>query len=258
MLNPICKMDRMLVKMIEKISVKNDVRNRKEISDIIVNRKALNVDMIAHACGGGIGYIYSNSYEACIYSINSGYQCIEVDVLKTKDHKWVCCHEFKNNIVPTMEDFLQDEYEPRWTGMRLDTCLKIARDYDVKVIIDTKKREQLQELVRYLNSVAKDNLQNIWIQIYSESDGDIIGHRNVLYNLTFEKDYYRVVQYCTAYGIKDVSIHIDAYKNMNDKELKCFRDRNIDIYVHTINDKKTYGRLKKLGVKGIFTDTFNR
>ena len=73
----------MLVKMIEKISVKNDVRNRKEISDIIVNRKALNVDMIAHACGGGIGYIYSNSYEACIYSINSGYQCIEVDVLKT-------------------------------------------------------------------------------------------------------------------------------------------------------------------------------
>ena len=53
LLKPICYVDRMLVSAIEKIAVKIEVKNRLKISNHNIDRKSLNVPMIAHACGGG-------------------------------------------------------------------------------------------------------------------------------------------------------------------------------------------------------------
>lgn len=87
--------------------------------------------LIAHSGGGINGYVYTNSKEAILQSIASGYRVIEVDVSMTSDGVPVLSHDFRPdheqlfNSLPTLEVFLNTPMECNLTPLTLSDFVKL-------------------------------------------------------------------------------------------------------------------------------------
>lgn len=200
----------------------------------------------------GGGYTYSNSIEALRYCIAADFKCIEIDVRVTKDGKIVCVHDFLCENPPMYSEFMKEQLDLRWTPMDLIQCLRICSNNNILLIVDTKNNRELEMIVHCLEE--NEQIKNIWIQIFKEEDMKLLKNKevNVLYNLTFETNYIRVARFCKAFGIKQVSISLDCINKNN--EWYYLVENDIRVYVHTVNNMKTYYDLKSKGIAGVFTD----
>ena len=205
--------------------------------------------------GGGIGYTYSNSAEALRYSSRCGYDSVEVDVRFTSDNKLVCSHDFNTSYVPSYDEFMTEQYEPRFTTLDFEECISFCRNKGLKMIVDTKNGADVEKVAAYLlkNHQSKDD---VWIQIFNEGDISHVDDLNVLYNLTFESDYDRAADFCSVFGVSQVSISTEHLRER--KGWEELINRGIDVYAHTVNDRCEYWEWKQAGVRGVFTDRIER
>ncbi len=137
---------------------------------------------IAHATGSINGYIYVNSKESLMNSIENGYQFIEVDLDKTSDGVLVCVHDWEDfnkasipNIswrdsslfhkIPTLKEFKQRKIYSQFTPLTLNEVIKIQQLYQFTIITD--RISNPSDLNRYF----KHNLRHkVMVEAFSEED----------------------------------------------------------------------------------------
>lgn len=207
--------------------------------------------MIAHACGGNVRLSYTNSREALHQAIKDGFCVVECDVKFTKDDKIVCAHDFYEAAeLPDYNVFLNSKIDGRFTPMDLNTCITIAREAGVTVIIDTKDRVALPKVAQWV----QNNQQSfcVYIQIFAEEELETVRELPVLYNLTFTQDYERVAAFCLTNGIRVVSI--SKQRLQESMQWKILVEHNIKVFAHTVNSLEEYRQVRGWGASGVFTD----
>lgn len=211
--------------------------------------------MIAHACGGNVRMVYTNSKEALMQALHDGFHVIEVDVKLSEDKELVCAHNFPMQTKMTREEFLATKIDKRYSAMDISECFTIVKESGVTCVIDTKNRIELPDVVAGVERICKEknvSKDKIVIQIASEEEMTLTKDFQVLYNLTFTEDYERVTGFCLMHDIRVVSMSKSSIEKS--AEWRILLEHNIKVYVHTINSLVEYERLRELGVAGVFTD----
>lgn len=247
-----CAFDRKLVDRIEKLKTKRaDARLPRIMNweesvfpedEVWCARNLL----IAHACGGNVRMAYTNAQEALHRALHDGFRVIEVDVRFTKDNKLVCAHD------PVDADYLAFVNTPidgRFTPMGIEACLG-ALNERMTLIVDVKNHD-IDAAVKYISGVG--HRCNVVVQIFDESHFNMANPYDVVYNLTFTKNYERVTAFCLDKGIPAVTISKDQF--MRDDSWKVLIKHNIKIFVHTVNKLDDYRTLRRIGAAGVITDT---
>ena len=137
---------------------------------------------IAHATGSIYGYVYVNSKESLINSIENGYQLIEVDLDKTADGVLVCVHDWEDfnkasipNIswrdsclflrTPTLKEFKQRKIYGQFTPLTLNDVIELQKEYHFTLVTDRISNPT------DLNCYFKQELRhNVMVEAFSEED----------------------------------------------------------------------------------------
>lgn len=234
---------------------------------------------IAHAMGIIDDTDYTNSLEAFERNYELGNRVFEVDFRTTIDDKLVAVHDWNQGYqegidsehVPTEECFTSTLILGKYTPLTLENILILMKDYeDIYIVTDTKSRniekekKIFEEIYRIaINTGTTEVLDRIIVQIYNdemlETVREIYDFPSIIYTLYLDWDgeienFVHYCRFCKNNNIKNITMwNYFATPEI----LSIANDFNINIYVHTVNDKKEAQELMNHGVKGVYTDTLN-
>jgi len=224
---------------------------------------------VAHAGGMINGYTVTNSLEALHESVRRGYNLIEVDIVRTTDGKFVLSHvwEFMSNRVPfalnePVESSVFENYRifNKFTPVTLHQLFNfLDENPHITIITDTKYRDYSS--LRYIAEEHPAFINRFIPQIYLFEDFDYVrglGFDRIIatvydmpVDLKFAPD--QIAQMAIEFGVYAVAIPDEL---MRDPEyIEQLNLRNINFYVHTINNMERARELFDLGVVGIYSNT---
>lgn len=233
----------------------------KEIKEAWYNQSTL----ISHACGGvvnGKRIRYSNSREAFQYSLDSGFELIECDLMFGGNKELILAHGY--------EDFYRSQ-EEQYSMMTAKELLIELKNYPhVKCLIDVKwdTAEDYAECLCEIERMIKKNCKNveecerlkkqIIMEVYDEATIVMALKENfevifTQYRNPDKTNYMGIVKLCNKYGIKVIAMS-NTSRAYQKKFMKIVTDKNIKIFIFSTNSVDEYIRLKDAGITGIFTD----
>ncbi|MFA9376839.1 MAG: glycerophosphodiester phosphodiesterase family protein [Lachnotalea sp.] len=231
---------------------------------------------ISHALGGIDNLDYTNSQEALDYSYSRGSRLMEVDLLYTSDGHLICRHNWNQELgdgfskenIPDYETFMASKINGIYTTLDIETIIQYAMDHpDVYFITDIKSYEfDICEALEVIKNTAEkmgySNLDKQFIiQVYSYEDYERLSEefsfQNYIFTLYRMKDELEengidnILDFCTEKDIKVVTL---PKKYATEEICSKLKEKNIKIYVYTIDSKDTWSKLKAVGVDGIYTN----
>lgn len=237
-----------------------------------------NYNIITHALGGLDDLTYLNSRESFINYYDKGCRLFEVDLTRTSDGAWVCRHNWKESLgqwegeerkVLSLDEFLSTPIYGKYTPMTFEDLLKLLDEYpDAFVMLDSKQysvrnyQRTLEDYAQYREIAIKAGIEHtlgqIIPQVYNSAmyPGTALLYKFPAYIYSLWQDYSEeelkiIADFCQTNQIKAVTIYWDYW---SEEVQKIFDERDILVYIYTINDKeKARGYLAK-GAKGICTD----
>ena len=237
-----------------------------------------NYNIITHALGSLDGLTYLNSRESFINFYDKGCRLFEVDLTKTSDGVWVCRHNWKESLgqwegeekkVLSSEEFLNTPIYGKYTPLTLEDLLKLLDEYpDAFVMVDSKQysvrnyQRTLEDYAQYreiaINAGIQHTLGQIIPEIYNSAmyPGTALLYRFPAYIYSLWQDYStdelnNIADFCKTNGIGAVTI----YKGYWSEEIqKIFDEREILVYIYTINDKEDARAYCQKGAAGVCTD----
>ena len=237
-----------------------------------------NYNIITHALGGLDDLTYLNSRESFINYYDKGCRLFEVDLTQTSDGAWVCRHNWKESLgqwegeerkVLSLDEFLSTRIYGKYTPMTFEDLLKLLDEYpDAFVMLDSKQysvrnyQRTLEDYAQYREIAIKAGIEHtlgqIIPQVYNSAmyPGTALLYKFPAYIYSLWQDYSEeeleiIADFCQTNQIKAVTIYWDYW---SEEVQKIFDERDILVYIYTINDKeKARGYLAK-GAKGICTD----
>lgn len=254
--------------------------NAKE--EIAVNTPEFNwenYNIITHALGGLDGYTYLNSRESFINHYDKGCRFFEVDLSQTSDGVWVCRHNWKEPMgqwegdkkkVLSAEEFLNTPIYGKYTPMSFDDLLKLLDEYpDAFVTIDSKQysvrnyQRTLEDYAQYreiaINAGLEHTLGQIIPELYNSAmySGTTLVYKFPAYLYSLWQEYSieelnDIADFCQANQIQAVSLYCEYW---SEDVQKIFDERDILVYIYTINDEEKAREYVKAGAKGVCTDT---
>ena len=254
--------------------------NAKE--EIAVNTPEFNwenYNIITHALGGLDGYTYLNSRESFINHYDKGCRFFEVDLSQTSDGVWVCRHNWKEPMgqwegdkkkVLSAEEFLNTPIYGKYTPMSFEDLLKLLDEYpDAFVTIDSKQysvrnyQRTLEDYAQYreiaINAGLEHTLGQIIPELYNSAmySGTMLVYKFPAYLYSLWQEYSieelnDIADFCQANQIQAVSLYCEYW---SEDEQKIFDERDILVYIYTINDEEKAREYVKAGAKGVCTDT---
>lgn len=254
--------------------------NAKE--EIAVNTPEFNwenYNIITHALGGLDGYTYLNSRESFINHYDKGCRFFEVDLSQTSDGVWVCRHNWKEPMgqwegdkkkVLSAEEFLNTPIYGKYTPMSFEDLLKLLDEYpDAFVTIDSKQysvrnyQRTLEDYVQYreiaINAGLEHTLGQIIPELYNSAmySGTTLVYKFPAYLYSLWQEYSieelnDIADFCQANQIQAVSLYCEYW---SEDVQKIFDERDILVYIYTINDEEKAREYVKAGAKGVCTDT---
>ena len=254
--------------------------NAKE--EIAVNTPEFNwenYNIITHALGGLDGYTYLNSRESFINHYDKGCRFFEVDLSQTSDGVWVCRHNWKEPIgqwegdkkkVLSAEEFLNTPIYGKYTPMSFEDLLKLLDEYpDAFVTIDSKQysvrnyQRTLEDYAQYreiaINAGLEHTLGQIIPELYNSAmySGTMLVYKFPAYLYSLWQEYSieelnDIADFCQANQIQAVSLYCEYW---SEDVQKIFDERDILVYIYTINDEEKAREYVKAGAKGVCTDT---
>lgn len=225
----------------------------------------LKSNLISHACGGvvnGKQSMYSNSREAFMYSMEQGFKLVECDLMLMPDGEMLLSHDYWR---------FWEALEVPYTMMTAKEILSLLKQYpDVSLLIDVKWEdydtygecvEKIEQIMTELcvNEAERNKLKSqIVLEVYDEPTIKIAHDNN--YEMFFTQyrnperlSFTNTVYLCYQYGIKVVGLWPE-FCYQRKRYLNRITDKNIKIYVYSSDSVEEYKALRKLGVKGIFTN----
>ena len=227
-------------------------------------------DLISHACGGVINgkrFMYTNSKEALEYSFEQNFKLIECDVCGIMTGEPVLAHKYMN---------IYESMEEGYTLLSLAEIIRrISEHPEVSLLLDIKwtDYEEYEKYITYieqvinqisLNEDEKTRLKSQIIpEVYDEPTIKIAyayGYEMAL--TSYRNPDCRILMntaiLCHKYNIKVVLIGANLLlwnkESGISKFLRILTDKNIKIFCYSTDSIKDYQYLKKIGVKGIFTN----
>lgn len=232
---------------------------------------------IAHALGGIDDIDYTNSKEALETAYSNGYRLFEADFVFTSDKRMVCRHKWSNDLgddfseenIPDYQTYMSSKIFDKYTPVDIDTIMNFAKEHpEVYFITDlksykTEMKDMLAAIEESANKIGyKEYREKFIIQFYSyesyKEASENYSFQNyifTLYRMTdelgSEKGINEILDFCIENDIEVITI---PKKYATEEICKKIKDKNISIYTHTINDKKVWEQLYRMGVDGIYTD----
>ena len=233
---------------------------------------------IAHALGGLAGKDYLNSREGFLAMYEQGVRLFELDLSRTSDGVWVCRHNWKESMgqwkgsgkkVLTEKQFKNSKIYGTYTPMTLEDFFLLLKEHpDAYVMIDSKQyslRNYQRTLEDYCDYVeiaraagAESVLDQIIPEIYSEAmfpgTTMIYSFPSYVYSLWQEyttEELNDIAEFCQTNKIMAVTIYRDYW---SEEVQKIFDERDILVYIYTINDKEEARRYLANGAQGVCTD----
>ena len=233
---------------------------------------------IAHALGGLAGKDYLNSREEFLAMYEQGVRLFELDLSRTSDGVWVCRHNWKEPMgqwegdkkkVLSAEEFLNTPIYGKYTPMSFEDLLKLLDEYpDAFVMIDSKQysvrnyQRTLEDYAQYreisIKAGIEHTLKQIIPEIYNSAmyPGTALLYKFPAYIYSLWQEYTTeelndIAEFCQTNKIMAVTIYRDYW---SEEVQKIFDERDILVYIYTINDKEEARRYLANGAQGVCTD----
>jgi len=219
---------------------------------------------VAHAGGRVLGMAYTNSLEALEANYNRGFRVFEIDFSWTADGRLVLIHDWDQtwarfspaaSDVPTLSEFLHTSPSSGLTLLSLEGLIEwLRRRPDAKVITDVKLRNV--EALQLIAQQAPELSTRILPQIYHPEEYAPVrasGFDSVLlttYRLNLAES--EIIEFITKNAL--AALVIPEHRAKRGEFLKVPEDFLINVFVHTINDPRTWEALNSKGYHGIYTD----
>ena len=197
-----------------------------------------NYNIITHALGGIDGLTYLNSRESFINFLSS-------------------------------EEFLNTPIYGKYTPMTFEDLLKLLDEYpDAFVMIDSKQysvrnyQRTLEDYAQYreisIKAGIEHTLRQIIPEIYNSAmyPGTALLYKFPAYIYSLWQEYTTeelndIAEFCQTNKIMAVTIYRDYW---SEEVQKIFDERDILVYIYTINDKEEARRYLANGAQGVCTD----
>ena len=237
-----------------------------------------NYSIITHALGSLDGLTYLNSRESFINFYDKGCRLFEVDLTKTSDGVWVCRHNWKEPLgqwdgearkVLSSEEFLNTPIYGKYTPMTFEDLLKLLKEYpDAFVMVDSKQysvrnyQRTLEDYAQYreiaINAGIEETLRQIIPEIYNSAmfsgTAQLYKFPSYIYSLWQEysvEELNDIADFCQTSHIGAVTIYCDYW---SEEIQKIFDEREILVYIYTVNDKEEAINYRQNGAAGVCTD----
>lgn len=225
-------------------------------------------ELIAHATGGIEKNTYTNSLNAFEYNYEEGHRLFEIDIEITNDNKLVARHGWEDDLGQGLngkvsyDEFMTTLYYGEYTPMDFDMIINLMKKYqDAYVILDgkvesTKDVERLYKAIaKSLEGIDKNISDRLIPQMFYKTDLEVIrkyGFHDVIY-VVGREDYSAesLAEYCDENDIRVVSLS----KGRTTLELvEVLKDKDVYVYMYTLNDLEEMEYYSSIGVHGFFTD----
>ncbi len=169
---------------------------------------------------------------------------VEADPFKTISSGVVSVDEAKSFVgikIPTLQEALQFTRENNW---RVNIEIKdlSGKPGDATIV------EKVVELVREMGMQQQVIISSFNQSYLVRSKKADAGIKTAVVVNTFDND---PVTLCEKLGASAYNPNVTT---MNYQQIKPLRQKNVDVYVWTVNDETTMRNLIEAGVSGIFTD----
>ncbi len=223
--------------------------------------------IIMHAGGGVNKTTYTNSKEALQAYLKKGKKVFEIDFKFTTDNVLVCAHDWNNakNKRQSLQELFRTEALSGFTALTASEVIKIlAAKKGTYLVVDVKEKD-IKKVYQAIYQACIDTgnksfLKRIIPQIYQTSQYKTVKSVYKFKNWIFttyrlkpktDKDYKKIAKFCKKNGIKVVTI---PKGKVTANRVKILKSCGLVCMTHTVNDKSTYNKMKKLGVAGIYSD----
>ena len=231
--------------------------------------------LVAHAFGGKGSKTYTNALEAFVYNYDLGHRAFEVDFDLTTDGITICSHDedywrYITNNENTGVEYSYDTFKNTplftdYTPMDYMDIINLLNDHkDIYIITDTKYHDkdsvhqQFTQFVDYAKKVNPEVLDRLIPQIYTKQMLDYVMEIHQFRSLIFTlyqtqweaKD---IADFCKRNGIGFITVST-AYVSEDNEVVDIWKANNINIGVHTVNEKQEADMLLEKGIDMIYTD----
>lgn len=243
--------------------------------------------LIAHAGGSVDGNPYTNSREAVMASIESGFQLLELDFARTREGDWFTTHDwnywakstrYKGSVPPPTQDVLARQaafvsggesmtIAGTYTTMSLDDLLHVLADYpELRIVTDAKDDQATLALIERLK--ASPQLGQFVFQTYSleglQEAAQHVANRQLSLT-TYRLEWFSPNAYDPAFlarvnthtGLFSFTLPMLAAADAAKME-RIKSALSVPIWIHgppsRINSRNLHTVLAKHGVNGVFVD----
>ncbi|MCI6610621.1 MAG: hypothetical protein MSH08_07755 [Ezakiella sp.] len=242
-----------------------------KLFELSKNKSLIRIDpkkTIMHAGGEINGMTYTNLLEALDKHYKSGKRYFEVDISLTTDNYPVNIHSwdgFSSRFfgiidngkinVPTKAQYDKYKSVHGYTKMDLFTMITWLKAHkDAYIITDVKDKNVA--VLSQLISMAGNDKNRIIPQIYNFEEYEKVkslGYGNIILTL-YASNYSKseVLEFASTHRLYGVTMSSENYYRGYAAPLL---KKNINVFVHTINNKSIADMLFKSGIKAIYTDT---
>ncbi len=226
-----------------------------------LEEQSIKPPLIAHGGGAFDGVRITNSKEAILASLRQGINVIEIDFLRTSDHKYVLGHDWGTvrSIYQPSNSFTDyDHYTSlrteRFSALGLDDLVELMGQHiHMRIITDVKDSN-----VEFLSHVAyhfPDYIERFIPQIYDFEEFEVakgLGFEDIIYTMykVYKTDN-MMIDFVKSNELYAVTF---AESRARPSFLKRLNEIGVSTYVHTINSEEKYYELKSLGATGVYTD----
>lgn len=196
---------------------------------------------IAHAGGIIDGEIYTNSKEALDYNYSKGFRLFELDILETKDGRYVAAHEweqwakmtnFKGELPPTYNQFMERKILDKFTPFNLDSINNwFDRHKDAILITDKiNNPAEFSEVFIDKNRLMMEVFDKKALEDGLNSDIlSTIPSQSIIKRISIDE-----VEDYAERGVKHIALSRDFIPE-NKELLSELKKYNIKVYAYNIN-----------------------
>ena len=243
------------------------VRKYSEIKSINTKNSGINLNdypLIAHAGGGYIQdrqEMYSDSLEAFLTSIKSGFKMFEFDIYGLVEDDIIFVHDagrfkrlhFYNNYTPL-------KFTKMLAILANNPELKVMLDIKWNTFLDYTKILEKMDFILIKNYRDKYNefKRQIFVQTYNRETIQFAVQQGWKCFLTSYRNpegnwLQKSALLCCEFGITGIMLDVGSALH-NSKYLKFLKEKNIPIIIYSTNSLDEYARLKAMGISSVLTD----
>ncbi len=195
---------------------------------------------IAHAGGIIDKFKYTNSKEALDLSYQKGFRLFELDIIKTKDDKYVAAHDwelwskmtnYKGELPPTLHQFLQYKIHSKFTPLDMNGINSWFTNHKDAVLITDKinKPKLFSKLLKNKDRLIMELFDIKAIKEAINNNIKPMASQNVIENFNLSD-----IEYFKKIGVDYIGVSRNFIKE-NIELLTHFKKSNIKIYAFHLN-----------------------